>query len=80
VCRIYAHIVEINNCLNYLGVAPEGSDASGGDVANQEIQLWDGDHALLLVEDQAVGGEDGEQRAEGRLVLLSGLAEDPVII
>ncbi len=46
----------------------------------QEIQLGDSKHALLQVKDQAVGGEDGEQRAEVGPVLLSGLAEDPVII
>ncbi len=38
-------------------------------MANQEIQLRDGEHALLLVEGQAAGGEDGEQRADGRSVL-----------
>jgi len=48
-------------------------------VANHKIQLRDGEHALL-VEGQAAGGEDGEQCAEVRPVLLSGLAEDPVII
>ncbi len=31
----------------------------------QEIHLGDGEHALLQVEGQPVGGEDGEQRAEG---------------
>jgi hypothetical protein len=46
----------------------------------QEIQLGDGEHALLPVEGQAVCGEDGEQRAEVGPVLLSGFAEDPVII
>jgi hypothetical protein len=45
----------------------------------QEFQLRDGEHALLLIEDQAVGGEDGEQRADGRSVLLSVFVEDPVI-
>jgi 5-deoxy-D-glucuronate isomerase len=33
-------------------------------VANQKIQLRDGEHALLLVEGQVAGGEDGEQLAE----------------
>ncbi len=47
-----------------------------GQVAGGE----DGEHALLPVEDQVAGGEDGEQCAEVRPVLLSGLAEDPVII
>ncbi len=46
----------------------------------QEIQLGDGEHTLLQVEGQAVGGEDGEQRAEVGPVLLSGFAEDSVII
>jgi hypothetical protein len=40
----------------------------------------DGEHALLLVEDHAVDGEDGEQCTEGVPVLLSGFAVDPVII
>jgi hypothetical protein len=35
-------------------------DASGGDAANQKIQLRDGEHALILVEVQVTGGEDGE--------------------
>jgi len=61
-------------------VVPDGGNVGGGDAANQEIQLRDGEHALLHVECQAVGGEDGEQRAEGRSVLLSGFAEDPVTI
>jgi hypothetical protein len=142
VCRIYAHIVEINNCLNYLVVArrkatpvvemwrtrksssemanthfswlkarslaarmannaqrgiqccpldlletpsassvvPDGGNAGGGDAVNQETQFRYCEHALLHVEGQAVGGEDGEQRAERRSVLLSGFAEDPVTI
>ncbi len=46
----------------------------------QDIQLRDGELALLLVGGQAVGGEDGEQRAERRSVLLSGFAEDSVTI
>ncbi len=46
----------------------------------QEIQLGDGEHALLQVDGQAIGGEDGEQRAEVGLVLLSGFAKDTVII
>ncbi len=36
----------------------------------QKIQLRDGEDALLQVEGQAVGGEDGEQRAEVGPVLL----------
>ena len=63
-----------------LGVLPEGGYVGCGDAVNQEIQLRDGEHALLLVEDQAVVDEDGEQHAAGRSVLLSGFAEDPVII
>ncbi len=50
---------EIQNDLN---VVPEGGDA-GGDAVAQEIQLGDGEDALLQVEGQANGGEDGEQRA-----------------
>jgi hypothetical protein len=46
----------------------------------QEIQLRNGEDALLQVEGQAVGGEDGEQHAEVCPVLLLGLAEDTVII
>jgi hypothetical protein len=46
----------------------------------QEIQLGDGEDALLQVEGQAVGGKDGEQRAEMGPMLLSGFAEDIVII
>ncbi len=42
----------------------------------QDIQLVDGEHALLQVEGQSVGSEDGEQRAEVGLVLLSRFAED----
>jgi hypothetical protein len=68
---------EIQNDLN---IVPEGGDAGGGDAVAQEIQLRDGKHALLKVEGQAVGGKDGEQRAEVGPVLLSGFAEDPVII
>jgi hypothetical protein len=65
-------------CLPNFG--PEGGDASGVDAVIQKIQLRDGEHALLLVEDQPVDGEDGEQCTEGVSVLLSGFAEDPVII
>jgi hypothetical protein len=68
---------EIQNDLN---VVPEGADAGGGDAVAQEIQLGDGEDALLQVEGQAVGGEDGERRAEVGPVLLLGFAEDPVII
>ena len=46
----------------------------------QKIQLRDGEDALLQVEGQAVGGEDGEQRVEVGPVLLLGFAEDTVII
>jgi hypothetical protein len=46
----------------------------------QEIQLGNGEDALLQVEGQAVGGKDGEQRAEVGPVLLLGFAEDTVII
>jgi hypothetical protein len=42
---------------------------------DQEIQLGDGEDALLQVE-----GEDGEQRAEMDPMLLSGFGEDTVII
>ncbi len=68
---------EIQNDLN---VVPEGGDAGGGDAVSQEVQLGDGEDALLQVEGQAVGGEDGEQRSEVGPVLLLGLAEDAVII
>ncbi len=46
----------------------------------QKIQLGNGEDALLQVEGQAVGGEDGEQHAEVGPVLLLGPAEDTVII
>ncbi len=68
---------EVQNDLNFV---PKGGNAGGGDAVAQEIQLGDGEHALLQVEGQAVGGEDGEQRAEMGLVLLSGFTEDTVII
>ncbi len=68
---------EIQNDLN---VVPEGGDAGGGDAVAQEIQLGNGEDALLQVEGQSVGGEDGEQRAEVGPVLLLGFAEDTVII
>ncbi len=65
---------------NDMDVVPEGGDTGGGDAVAQEIQLRDGEDALLQVEGQAVGGEDGEQYAEVHPVLLSGFAEDFVII
>jgi hypothetical protein len=65
---------------NDLDIVVERGDAGGGNAVAQEIQLGDGEHAFLQVEGQAVGGEDGEQRAEVGPVLLSGFAEDPVII
>ncbi len=68
---------EVQNDLN---VVLEGGNAGGGDAVAQEIQLGDGEDALLQVEGQAVGGEDGEQRAEVGPVLLLGFAEDTVII
>ncbi len=68
---------EIQNDLN---IVPEGGDTGGGDAVDQEIQLGGGEDALLQVEGQAIGGEDGEQRAEVGPVLLLGFAEDAVII
>jgi hypothetical protein len=65
---------------NDLYIVPERGDASGRDTVAQEIQLGDGEHALLQVEGQAVGGKDGEQRVEAGPVLLCGFAEDLVII
>jgi hypothetical protein len=44
----------------------------------RKIQFREGEHALLHVEGKAFGGEDGEQRADGRSVLFV-FAEDPVI-
>ncbi len=40
-------------------VVPEGGDAGGGDAVAQGVQFRDAEHALLLVEDQTVGGKDG---------------------
>ncbi len=83
----YIRIVEINKCQNKndLDIVPEGAtsaadDAGGGDGVAQEVQLCYSEHALLQVEGQAVGSEDGEQCTEVRPVPLSGFAEDPVII
>ncbi len=64
---------------NDLDIVPEGGDAGGRDAVAQEIQLGDCEHALLQVEGQVVGGKVGEQRAKVGPV-LSGFAEDPVII
>jgi hypothetical protein len=68
---------EIQNDLN---VVPKGGNSGCRDAVALEIQLGDGEHALLQVEGQAVIGEDGEQRAEVGPVLLFGFAEDNVII
>jgi hypothetical protein len=68
---------EIQNDQN---VVPEGGDTGGGDAVAQEIQLGNGEDALLQVEGQAVGGEDGEQHAEVGPVFLLGFAEDAIII
>ncbi len=68
---------EVQNDLN---VVPKGDDAGCGDAVAQEIQLGDGGLALLQVEGQAIGGEDGEQREEMGPVVLSEFAEDTVII
>ncbi len=65
---------------NDMNVVSEGGDAGGGDAVAQEIQLGNGEDALLQVEGQAVGGKDGEQHAEMGPVFLPGLAEDTVII
>ncbi len=65
---------------NDLNVVPKGGDAGCGDAVALEIQLGDGEHALLQFEGQVIIGEDGEQRAEVGPVLLSGFAEDTVII
>jgi hypothetical protein len=48
---------EVQNDLN---VVPKGGDAGGKDAVAQEIQLGGSKGALLQVEGQAVGGEDGE--------------------
>ena len=68
---------EVQNDLN---IVPKRGDAGGGDAVAQKIQLRYGEDALLQVEGQAVGGEDGEQRADVGPVLLLGFAEDTVII
>ncbi len=70
----------VGKIQNDLNIVPEGGDAGGGDAVAQEIQLREGEDALLQVEGQAVGGEDGEQRSEVGPVLLLGFAEDTVII
>ncbi len=70
----------LNLIQNDLNVVPKGGDAGCEDAVALEIQLGDGEHALLQVEGQVIIGEDGEQRAEVGPVLLSGFAEDTVII
>jgi hypothetical protein len=76
-CKAVSGFREVQNDLN---VVPEGGDAGGGDAVAQEIQLGNDEDALLQVEGQAVGGGDGEQRAEVGPVLLLGFAEDTIII
>ncbi len=46
-----------------LDIVPERGNAGGGDALAQEIQFEDGEHALIQVEGQPVGDEDGEQCA-----------------
>jgi hypothetical protein len=52
---------EIQNDLN---VVPEGGDDGDGDGVSQEVGLGDGEHALLQVEGQPVGGQ-GWQKTSG---------------
>jgi len=53
----------INAKIKWPGRCSGGGDTGGRYAVAQEIQLRYGEHALLSVEDQVVGGEDGEQRA-----------------
>jgi hypothetical protein len=76
-CRCFAELCSQLKIQNDLDIVSEVGSARGGDAVAQEIQLGDGKYALLQVEGQAVGGE---QRAGVGPVLLSGFAEDPVII
>jgi hypothetical protein len=65
---------------NNLEVVPEVGDARDGDVANQKIQLRDGEHALLLVEGQAFGGQGGEQRGGGKTPSVSKKKEKHILL
>ncbi len=68
---------EIQNDLN---VVQEGGYAGGRDAVSQEAELSDGEHTLLQVEGQSVGGKDGERCPEVLQVLLFGLAVYSIII
>jgi hypothetical protein len=63
-----------------MNVVPEGGYACGGDVVSQEVELSDNKDALLQVEGQPVGREDGERCPEVLPVLLFGLAVYSIII
>ncbi len=73
-------IIGFREIKNDLNVVPEGSYASHRDAVSQEIELGDSEHALLQVDGQPIGGEDGEQHPEALPVLLFGLAVYFVII
>ncbi len=45
----------------------------------QEVEYGDSKHALLQVEGQALGGEDGQEHPQAFLVLLLGLALNNLI-
>jgi hypothetical protein len=57
-----------------MNVVPEGGYACSGDAVSQEVELSDNKDALLQIEGQPVGGEDGERCPEVLRVLLFGLA------
>jgi hypothetical protein len=61
----------------HLDVVPERSHTGGGDAVVEKVEFCDNKHALLQVEGQPVGIEDGEQCLQVLLVLLLGVLYTP---
>ncbi len=46
---------------NDLNIVQERGDTAGGDAVAEEVEFGVGEHALLQVQSQASGGEEGEK-------------------
>ena len=64
----------------HLDVVAEWCYAGGGYAVAKEVQLGHREDALLQVEGQPVGGEDGEKCVQVLPVLVCCFPEDTVII
>jgi hypothetical protein len=65
-------VIWFGEIQNDLDIVLERGDTGSGDAVSQEVEFSDGEHALLQVEGQPIGGKDGEESPQVFLVLLLG--------